>query len=249
MNYCIIVPVYNHAEAIQQVVKQLKPLQLPCILVNDGSSVECSEVLQQLARQHDWVILLNRPQNGGKGAAVIDGLRWAIDNGYSHALQIDADGQHHLADIPRFIDTSKNHPHRLILGQPVFGREVPKKRLYGRQFTNLWIHINTLSLAIADGMCGFRCYPLAAVKTVLDSATLGLRMDFDIEIVVRLYWQGLDVINLPTPVYYPLDGVSHFKMLQDNLLISKKHAQLFFGMLWRLPGLLFRCWQTHQTPR
>ncbi len=240
MSYCLIIPVYNHPEAIQQVIKGLETLKLPCVLVNDGSSAPCSAVLKKLDRQYPWITLLTRAQNGGKGAAVIDGLRWAIDNGYSHALQIDADGQHHLADIPRFIDASKKHPDRLILGEPVFGPEVPKKRLYGRQFTNLWIHINTLSLAIADGMCGFRCYPLTAVKTVLDSAKLGQRMDFDIEIVVRLYWQGVDVINLPTPVSYPLDGVSHFKMLQDNLLISKKHAQLFFGMLWRLPGLLFR---------
>ena len=240
MKYCIVIPVYNHAEAIRQVVKQLSPLHLPCVLVNDGSSPECSAVLQNLARQHDWITLFNRQQNGGKGAAVIDGLRWAIDQGFSHALQIDADGQHNLADIPRFIEASKQHPDALILGQPVFGPEVPKKRLYGRQFTNLWIHINTLSTAIADGMCGFRCYPLAAVEILLDNVHLGQRMDFDIEIVVRLYWQGLEVVNIPTTVDYPLDGVSHFKMLQDNLLISKKHAQLFFGMLWRLPRLLFR---------
>jgi glycosyltransferase involved in cell wall biosynthesis len=240
MNYCIVIPVYNHAEAIQQVVNQLESLQLPCILVNDGSDTKCTTILQQLARQHNWITLLNRQQNGGKGAAVIDGLRWAINNGFSHAVQIDADGQHNLTDIPRFIETSQKHPDKLILGQPVFGPEVPKKRLYGRKFTNLWIHINTLSSAIADGMCGFRCYPLTAIKTILDTTRPGQRMDFDIEIVVRLYWQGLDVINIPTPVSYPLDGVSHFNMLQDNLLISKKHAQLFLGMLWRLPKLLFR---------
>ena len=114
------------------------------------------------------------------------------------------------------------------------------KRLYGRQFTNLWIWINTLSFDIADGMCGFRCYPLTAVEQLLKSRKIGLRMDFDIDIVVRLYWQGLEVINIPTEVQYPMDGVSHFKMLQDNLLISKKHAQLFFGMLWRLPKLIIR---------
>ena len=112
--------------------------------------------------------------------------------------------------------------------------------MYGRQFTNLWIWINTLSLEIADGMCGFRCYPLPAIEQLLKTTSLGQRMDFDIDILVRLSWQGVRIINLPTEVQYPLDGVSHFKMLEDNLLISKKHAQLFFGMLWRSPLLLLR---------
>ena len=241
MTTCIIVPVYNHQQAITKVVAQLKPIGLQCILVNDGSSAECSEVLRQIAsKESDWVTLYERDSNGGKGAAVIDGINMAIKQGFTHAIQIDADGQHHFADIPKFIQASEQFPRHLILGQPHFDASVPKKRLYGRQFTNLWIWINTLSFDIADGMCGFRCYPLAAVEQLLKSREIGLRMDFDIDIVVRLYWQGLEVINIPTEVQYPMDGVSHFKMLQDNLLISKKHAQLFFGMLWRLPKLIIR---------
>ncbi len=241
MKTCVIVPVYNHQHAINTVVEHLKPLGLSCFLINDGSSPECSAVLQQIAEQEsEWLTLYEREVNGGKGAAVVDGFKLAIEHGYSHAIQIDADGQHHLADISRFISASSQHPEHLILGQPLFDQSVPKKRLYGRKFTNLWIWINTLSFAIKDGMCGFRCYPLTAIDEVLKSANIGQRMDFDIDIVVRLYWQGLDVINIPTEVQYPLDGVSHFKMLQDNLMISKKHAQLFFGMLLRFPRLLVR---------
>ncbi|MGR9115343.1 MAG: glycosyltransferase family 2 protein [Gammaproteobacteria bacterium] len=241
MKCCVIVPVYNHQEAIGQVVERLKPYGLPCILVNDGSSGPCTVVLRDIAeRERHWVALVERERNGGKGAAVTDGLRRAIDGGFSHALQIDADGQHRIEDIGRFLSASEQHPDCLILGQPRFDETVPKGRLYGRQFTNLWIWINTLSFVIADGMCGFRCYPLAAVKQLLNSARLGLRMDFDIEIAVRLYWQGVDVVNLETEVQYPLDGVSHFQMLKDNLLISRKHAQLFFGMMGRFPMLLLR---------
>ena len=241
MNLCIVIPVYNHHHALKQVVAQLKPFNLPCVLVNDGSSAECTQALKIIQHQEShWISLLHRKPNGGKGAAVTAGLKWAIDHGYSHALQIDADGQHCTRDIPAFLEASHNHPDALILGQPVFGPEVPKKRLYGRQFTNLWIWINTLSFKIKDGMCGFRIYPLAAVKILLVKTSLGQRMDFDIEIVVRLYWQGTDILNIPTRVQYPLDGISHFKMLKDNLLISKKHAQLFFGMLWRLPFLIIR---------
>lgn len=241
MKTCVIIPVYNHQEAIPQVVDALRPLGLFCFLINDGSSKECSDVLTQIAKQESqWLNLTHRKQNGGKGAAVIDGLTLAINNGYSHAIQIDADGQHDLEDISRFLQASEQNPEHLILGQPYFDTSVPKKRLYGRWFTNLWIWINTLSFSIKDGMCGFRCYPLTAVEPILNTVHLGLRMDFDIEIVVRLVWQGINIINIPTQVQYPLDGISHFKMWLDNLLISKKHAQLFFGMLVRLPKLLFR---------
>ena len=244
MKTCVIIPVYNHQEAIGQVVGRLKPFGLPCYLVNDGSSMRCSAELRRIAQQEkNWITLYERDRNGGKGAAVMDGLQLAIAGGFSHAIQIDADGQHRLADISRFLTASEQHPDKLILGKPRFDATVPKKRLYGRQFTNLWIWINTLSVAIADGMCGFRCYPLAAVDNLLKSVQLGQRMDFDIEIVVRLYWQGVDVVNIDTEVQYPLDGISHFQMLQDNLLISKKHAQLFFGMLLRLPRLLLRHWR------
>ncbi len=241
MKTCVIIPVYNHQEAIGHVVGALKPFGLPCYLVNDGSSPACSAALKQLAEQgRDWLTLYERAHNGGKGAAVMDGLRLAIADGFSHAIQVDADGQHKLEDISRLLAASVQYPDRLILGKPCFDGTVPKKRLYGRQFTNLWIWINTLSFAIADGMCGFRCYPLAATDKLLNSVRMGERMDFDIEVAVRLYWQGVDVVNVDTQVQYPLDGISHFRMLQDNVLISRKHAQLFFGMLWRIPALLLR---------
>ncbi len=241
MKTCVVIPVYNHQEAIGLVVEELKPLGLFCFLINDGSSAECSEKLKAIAQQQEqWLNLYERAENGGKGAAVKDGLQLAFRQGYTHAIQIDADGQHRLEDIKQFLQASKQYPEKLILGCPHFDESVPKKRLYGRLLTNVWIWINTLSFAIKDGMCGFRCYPLAAVEKLLQSTTLGSRMDFDIEVVVRLYWDGLDIINIPTEVQYPTDGISHFKMLQDNLLISTKHAQLFFGMLWRFPRLLMR---------
>jgi glycosyltransferase involved in cell wall biosynthesis len=244
MKCCVIVPVYNHQDAIGTVVGQLKTHGLRCYLINDGSSRACTETLKAIARQESrWIILINRASNGGKGAAVMDGLRQAITDGFTHALQIDADGQHNTTDISRFMKRQHDHPDRLILGKPRFDASVPKGRLYGRQFTNLWIRINTLSSAIADGMCGFRSYPLAPVKKLLESVNLGRRMDFDIEIAVRLYWAGVAIENLETDVHYPMDGISHFDLLLDNLLISGKHAQLFLGMLWRSPQLLRRHFQ------
>lgn len=241
MRTCVIVPVYNHPHAIGNVLEELKPFGLTCFLINDASSMACTNVLRVIAKQEsDWIVLFERVENGGKGAAVIDGFKLAIERGYTHAIQVDSDGQHKIEDISRFLIASAKSPNQMILGKPIFDHTVPKKRLYGRQFTNLWIWINTFSFSIADGMCGFRCYPLAEVEQLLKTVELGKRMDFDIDIVVRLYWQGIDATNLETAVQYPLDGISHFKMLQDNLLISRKHAQLFFAMLLRFPQLLMR---------
>jgi glycosyltransferase involved in cell wall biosynthesis len=244
MKICIIMPVYNHEEAIPRVLAKLKVYGIPCLLVNDGSSSICSKVLSDCAMlESKWITLLYRPQNGGKGAAVLDGFKEAIRLGFTHAIQIDADGQHDFNDIPKFIEASRLNPDAMILGNPLFDGTVPRSRLYGRKFTNLWIWINTLSFAIADGMCGFRLYPLAAVEQLISKTHIAKRMDFDIDIVVRLYWQGLEVINIPTSVKYPYDGISHFKLWSDNLMISKIHAKLFFGMLIRIPQLLIRHWR------
>ena len=109
-----------------------------------------------------------------------------------------------------------------------------------RYLTHVWVWINTLSFAIRDSMCGFRVYPLPPVLRLMDEETIGLRMDFDVEVLVRLFWRGIVVHNLPTRVTYPLDGVSHFDVWRDNVRISRMHARLFFGMLRRLPRLLVR---------
>jgi glycosyltransferase involved in cell wall biosynthesis len=244
MKPCIIIPIYNHEHAIPHVISRLRGYGIPCLLVNDGSSAACSQVLDDCARQEPgWLTLLTRSENGGKGAAVVDGFNAAKQLGYTHALQIDADGQHNIDDIPCFLEVGRLHPDAMILGQPIFDESVPRNRLYGRRVTNLWIAINTLSLAIADGMCGFRLYPLAAVDQLISTTLIGLGMDYDIDIVVRLYWQGVEAINIPTAVHYPYDGVSHFRLWHDNVLISKTHARLFFGMLIRSPQLLLRHWR------
>ncbi|MBL6985440.1 MAG: glycosyltransferase family 2 protein [Methylobacter sp.] len=241
MKPCIIIPVYNHEAAIPQVLAKLKRFGIPTILVNDGSSAQCAQTLADCAEQEpDWLTLINRLENGGKGAAVLDGFKAAEILGYSHAIQIDADGQHDVNDIPAFLDAAKQCPNALILGQPLFDETAPKSRVYGRTIANFWVWVNTLSLAIADSMCGFRVYPLAAVTQLIGTTDIARGMAFDIDILVRLYWQGVEVINMPTRVSYPYDGVSHFKLWRDNLMISKAHAKLFFGMLRNCSQLLSR---------
>jgi hypothetical protein len=159
-------------------------------------------------------------------------------------LQVDADGQHEIGDIPRFLAQSAAHPDAVISGCPIYDRSVPALRLYARYLTHVWVWINTLSLDIRDSMCGFRVYPLAPVIALIKRRRVGQRMNFDTEVIVRLFWAGVPVQNLATRVSYPLDGVSHFRAFRDNVLITRMHVSLFFGMLPRIPSLLGRKWRT-----
>lgn len=241
MKLCIVIPVYNHANAIGKLLNRIQPHQISCILVDDGSDELCAQSLRDLAATHaSWVDLLRLPVNQGKGAAVITGMQEAYQRGYTHALQIDADGQHNPDDIPKFVSYSKQFPNAVICGQPIYDESVPKARLYGRYASHVWVWINTLSFEIADSMCGFRIYPLAPTVALCRKAKIGKRMDFDTEILVRLYWRGVSVFNLPTAVHYPIDGISHFRLWRDNIRITWMHTKLFFGMLLRLPLLLRR---------
>jgi len=241
LNPCVIIPVYNHEHAITIMVNAVLAYDLPCILVDDGSTPTCAQVLSQLAAAApERITLLQHTHNLGKGAAVITGLLHAAKLNYTHALQIDADSQHNPADIPKFFKLATSHPDAVITGCPQYDANVPKVRLYARYLTHIWVWINTLSFTIKDSMCGFRVYPLSSFVALTEQNKLGQRMDFDMEVLVRLYWEGVKIINVPTRVRYPIDGVSHFRMLLDNVLISRMHTRLFFGMLWRLPRLLVR---------
>ncbi|RZF26462.1 glycosyltransferase family 2 protein [Paraburkholderia sp. UYCP14C] len=236
---CIVIPIYNHKDAIGATVANLAVHGLPIFVVDDGSDEPTRQVLAALAlRYAQQMTLLHLPENGGKGAAVMAGLRAARAAGYTHALQIDADGQHDATDVPRFLDAARAEPGAVILGRPVYDDSVPKARLYGRYLTHVWVWIETLSLTIRDSMCGFRLYPLALACELIDSVRLPTRMDFDIEILVRLHWRRAAFRSIPTRVTYAADGVSHFDVLWDNVRISRSHTRLVFGMLWRLPMLL-----------
>jgi glycosyltransferase involved in cell wall biosynthesis len=241
---CIVIPHFNHPRALPTVVAALKLLGLPCWIVDDGSSPEALAAVRGLvAREGGWLTLLVCPVNRGKGAAVLAGCRAAYRSGYTHALQIDADGQHDPADAPRLLEAAAQRPEALILGAPRFDDSIPRGRLYGRYLTHLWVWINTLSFEIRDTMCGFRVYPLERMLGVADTEHPGERMQFDPEIVVRLHWRGTPVVNVPVHVRYPSDGLSHFDLWRDNVRISAMHMRLFFGMLRRSPRLLLRLWQ------
>jgi len=240
-NMAIVIPVYNHGGALDYVLDQLAPYELPCLLVDDGSDDECQRVIENASKTRDWVTSIRLSHNQGKGAAVSAGLmKLELQGDVTHVMQIDADGQHNLDDVPIFLKAAETSPDALILGQAKYDETVPKARLYGRYITHVWVWIETLSFSVKDSMCGFRVYPLNVTNEVIRSSTLGQRMAFDTEVAVRLFWRDVPVINIPTLVRYPYDGVSHFSTLSDNVYISAMHSRLFFRMLLGLPRLLMR---------
>jgi predicted LPLAT superfamily acyltransferase len=237
---CLVIPIYNHGGSIGATVERLIPHRLAIYIVDDGSDAPTQAVLAALAAEQPLVRLLRLPANAGKGAAVLRGMREARAAGFSHALQIDADGQHDCGDVPRFLEVAAASPEAVVCGKPIYDASVPRSRLYGRKFTHFWVCVETLSINRSDSMCGFRLYPLAATCALIDRVAIPRRMDFDTGIFVRLAWAGLSFRNVETRVTYPQDGLSHFDMLRDNLRITRMHTLLTLGMLLRLPVLLWR---------
>lgn len=242
MNFsaCAVIPIYNHGSTIEMVVSAVQERGLKCFIIDDGSDQITRELLQKIIGSNPKITLVTFPENKGKGIAVTTGFKEAHAAGFSHALQIDADGQHDFDDIDRLVALGKQYPLDLISGHPSYDSSIPKARLYGRYITHFWVWIETLSFKIKDSMCGFRLYPLAASCQLKEESYIGARMDFDTEIMVKLFWRGVNVRYLVTKVIYPVGGVSHFRALADNVAITKMHTRLFFGMLWRLPTLLRR---------
>jgi glycosyltransferase involved in cell wall biosynthesis len=240
LRFCCVIPIYEHGATIRALVAALAAHGLPIYIVDDGSGEATQAELARVREAFSQVRLFRLAQNRGKGAAVVHGMRQARADGMTHALQIDADGQHDPGDVPRFIARAIERPDAVICGQALFDDSIPKARFYGRYLTHFMVWIETLSFAIRDSMCGFRLYPLAAAGALIDQGVIPPRMDFDTATLVRLAWRGVPIENLPTRVVYPEGGVSHFRMLRDNLRLTLMHARLVCGMLLRLPLLLGR---------
>jgi glycosyltransferase involved in cell wall biosynthesis len=235
-----LIPVYNHWKMLHKIATALQSFEIAIILVDDCSNAETKQHLKFICDNFETATLVTRECNGGKGAVVIDGLKTAKSLGYTHAMQIDADGQHDLSIIPDFLKAMQDNPDYLIAGSPIYDNSAPKVRCIARCITNFWVAIETLSMVIRDAMCGFRVYPVDKCNDLIDGGFWTYRMGFDVEILVRLYWAGISFLFLPIRVFYFKDNISHFRMFRDNLEISKLHLFLFFGMLLRLPILLRR---------
>lgn len=230
MKVCAIVPTYDNAATLARVVEEVRRHLPDVVVVDDGSAPPARAVAEGLAAAGACA-LVRRERNGGKGAAVKDGLRWASEHGFDHALQIDADLQHDAADIPRLLERLAPGRDTLVLGQPVFDASAPRGRLAARKISVFWAVVETLGRKVGDPLCGFRVYPVLAA---LRARARGDAMDFDPEIAVRLVWSGVRVEHVATRVSYLPGGVSHYRGFADTALIALAHTRLCVEGLWRL---------------
>lgn len=236
----IMIPHYCHDRQLARFLPQLAEGTLDIIIVDDGSPADVQERLRALCAPLARVELLMLPRNGGKGAASIAALRRARELGYTHAVSIDADGQHAWTDVPRLVAEAKAYPQAIVSALPEFGPDIPAARLHGRKVTNTLVRIATGSGMLRDAMCGFRIYPVQATLDLADALAWRMHMEFDVEILVRAVWQGITVRYVSSPVRYPTDGASHFRMVKDNARLTVMHINLLLGGLIRAPRLLRR---------
>jgi glycosyltransferase involved in cell wall biosynthesis len=239
MNACALIPIFDHGETIAKVVSALPP-ELPCLIIDDGSAEPTRDALRRVTASREDTEVVRRAQNGGKGAALKTGYRVAQARGFTHVVQLDADGQHNTADVPLFLAAMRARPDALVLGVPEFDQSAPLARIYARQLSRGLVWLACLSRAVPDPLCGFRGVPLAPMLEVLAQNPTGDWMDFEPEIAVRMVWHGTPVATLSTRVIYPPDGISHFSIARDYPRLAWVYARLVAGMIPRAPELWSR---------
>jgi glycosyltransferase involved in cell wall biosynthesis len=233
-----LIPVYRHAKSAGPLAEKLAVFNMPIILVDDGNDEESAALLVEWAARIPGCALVRLQKNSGKGGAFAKGLEKAAELGIDQVLQLDADGQHDAGRAAFFLEEAARNPDKIICGYPEFDASAPRSRVNGRKVSNVWSAIVTLSGALKDVLCGFRVYPVQASLSITKNPLVDKRMGFDAEILVRLYWKGVFPVFYPVKVSYPIDGISNFHVVRDNVRISWMFTRLFIGMLIRLPLLL-----------
>ena len=241
--HLVLIPSYNPGPKVLATVQAARAQWTPVWVVVDGSTDGSPEKLQALAADDSGLKVIVLPENRGKGAAVLEGITQAAAVGFTHALTMDSDGQHPVDLIPAFMAASLAEPDKMVLGKPVFDADAPALRVNGRKVSNGWANLETLWMGIGDSLYGFRVYPIQPLIKIMRANRFMRRFDFDPEAVVRLCWAGVRPVNIDAPVrYFRADegGVSHFKYLRDNTLLTWMHTRLFIGFVLRLPWLILR---------
>jgi glycosyltransferase involved in cell wall biosynthesis len=231
----VILPSYNSGPQLARTARAVLEIWSPVWVVLDGSTDASREEIKALAAEQPGLRVFDLAENQGKGGAVLHAMREALREGFTHAIVMDADGQHPASAIEPFMRLSQQYPGAMVLGVPVFGEDAPPERVKGRRVGNWFTNLETLWGGVQDSLFGFRLYPLAASVRIMDSIRTARRFDFDTELAVRLFWAGVQPINRPVRVTYPAqEGVTHFKYLRDNLLLAGTHTRLCLLLLPRL---------------
>lgn len=244
--HLVVIPSYNTGATVYETVRAARASWTPVWVVVDGSDDGTAEGLRALAASDPGLRVDVLGTNQGKGAAVLHALEAAAAAGFTHALTMDADGQHPADRIELFMHSSQESPQAMILGRPIFDASAPLLRVRGRRISNAATRLETLGAGIADSLFGLRVYPILPLVAVMHGQIWMRRFDFDTEAVVRLAWRGVRPINLDAPVRYlsaEEGGVSHFRYVRDNALLSWMHLRLLLGFAWRLPALAYRRWR------
>ncbi len=237
----MLIPSYNPGAKGLETVRAARAQWAPVWVVVDGSTDGSAEALSAMAASDPQLKVIVRARNGGKGAAIFDGLLEAQRLGFTHVLTMDSDGQHPAQCIIPFMEASAANPMAMVLGVPVFESNAPAARVRGRKVANWATNVETLWGGIKDTLFGFRVYPVQPLLAVMNETRWMRRFDFDAEAVLRLFWRGVRPINLPAPVRYfrPSEGgVSHFNYWRDNVLLTSMYFRLFVSFLAHLPHLI-----------
>ncbi|HEX6812658.1 MAG TPA: glycosyltransferase family 2 protein [Planctomycetota bacterium] len=234
---CAVIPTYDNPRTIGNVVRAVREHVPLVIVVDDGSGPEGNAACAALAAAGAAVVRRLEP-NRGKGKAVKVGFDVAAEHGCTHVFQVDADGQHDISLMPGFLRAAAERPDALVLGYPQYDHTVPRVRLIARRFTKFWVDLEIgRRETVRDALIGFRVYPLQAARS---SGTRSNRMEFDVEIVVRMARAGVPIVNLPVGVRYLTKGeggISHFRPFRDNLQLSIMHSRICTGIML---GWIFR---------
>jgi len=223
-HFCVIVPTYNNHKTLKKVLDSILDFTTNIIIVNDGSTDDTFEILQQYSQ----LTQIHHPKNIGKGRALRNGFRKAIEMHFEYAITIDSDGQHFASDIPSFIAEIQKEPNSLLIGSRNMTQEnVPKKSSFGNKFSNFWFKFET-GIVLEDTQSGFRLYPLNLIPKQFYTN----KFEFEIEVIVRSAWKGIVVKNIPIQILYdPLERVSHFRPFKDFTRISILNTVLVINAL------------------
>ncbi|MGM9738275.1 MAG: DUF2062 domain-containing protein [Candidatus Cryptobacteroides sp.] len=230
---CVIMPTYNNAGTLAGVIQEILSYCADLIVINDGSTDGTAEILRSFSSR---IKVLTHPFNWGKGAALKNGLEYALQLGFRYAVSIDSDGQHYPSDILRFAEAIREHPDTLLVGARNLRADgMPGKNTFANRFSNFWFKVET-GVRLDDTQSGFRLYPLHRLD--LSDRHLTTGYEFELEILVFTAWNGTEVRNIPVNVYYPPEGerVSHFRPIKDFTRISILNTLIvFYCLFWKWP--------------
>jgi glycosyltransferase involved in cell wall biosynthesis len=234
---CVIIPTFNNERTLETVIRETLIYTDKLIVVNDGATDSTPAIL---TRYNDSITIITHPVNLGKGMALRNGFKKAVEMGYEYAITIDSDGQHFPGDLGQFLDKLRHHPGSLIIGARNMNSEnVPGGSSFGNKFSNFWFRLET-AIRLPDTQSGYRLYPVERLQKIKFFST---RFEFEIEVIVKAAWRGIPVLSMPVRIFYAKEGerISHFRPAKDFARISLLNTWfVILAICWYRPMRLLR---------